>query len=161
MSLSDESEPAASPSGGGSEPPGAAQGTSGPDPPSGWTARDVERWIIIPLRLLRETAVVTGPGGALVSADLDRPSATFDIVAFAETVLGRGSDEHRALITWARIKAGGGDWDASVAQWCRDMGWTRRTFDRRRVRACERIAAAKGEADLRKRGETAPHRPGP
>ncbi|ACL58156.1 hypothetical protein [Methylobacterium nodulans] len=102
---------------------------------------------MIPTRLLRETSIVTGLGDALLSAAPDRPSASFDILAFAHTVL-TDKDEFLALTTYARIRAAGGDAEASIAEWCREKGWQERTFHRRRVRACERLAAAKNAASL-------------
>ncbi|ACL63181.1 hypothetical protein [Methylobacterium nodulans] len=117
------------------------------DPLPAWTAKDIERWVIIPMRLLRESAVATRPGNALRSTDLEQPSASFDILAFAHTVL-TDKDEFLALTTYARIRAAGGDAEASIAEWCREKGWQERTFHRRRVRACERLAAAKNAASL-------------
>lgn len=119
----------------------------GLDPPGGWTARDIERWLIIPMRALRETVIMAGAGNTLASVDPNRPSATFDILAFARTVLGTGSTELLAVTAWARIKAGLGDPDASIAEWCRLKGWEERTFHRRRIRACQKIAEAKNRAD--------------
>ncbi|ACL59131.1 conserved hypothetical protein [Methylobacterium nodulans ORS 2060] len=120
------------------------------DPLPAWTAKDIERWVIIPLRLLRESAIATGPGAALLSADLERPGASFDILGLARTVL-TDKDELLALKTYARIRAAGGDAEASIAEWCREKGWNERTFHRRRVRACERLAAAKNAASLAER----------
>ncbi|MGY2052395.1 hypothetical protein [Methylobacterium sp. JK268] len=139
--------------GGGGEPPSPQAVAAGPDPPR-WTARDIERWVIIPFRLLRETAIMAGPGNALHSVDRNRPSASFDILAFARTVLS-DRDELLALLTYARIRAAGGDAETSIAEWCREKDWQRRTFDRRWKRACERIAKAKDEADRRSRDRTA------
>jgi hypothetical protein len=78
--------------------------------------------------------------------------SAIDVIAWSEWILGRASDERRALLVWARAMArrrirrdrhlrlvrsvpGG-----SVSDHCREAGVCRRTFDRRRVRACERIA---------------------
>lgn len=125
---------------------------AGPDPPTRletWGVKDVERWLIMPMRQLRDTAILVTPANALVPVDPNRPSATFDILAFARTVLGKGTPELLAVMTWARIKAAGGNADASIAEWCRlkGEGWTERTFHRRRLRACQRIADAKNLAD--------------
>lgn len=124
-------------------------GLSGPDPPARepWTVADIERWLIMPMRQLRETSIFAGANNALYSADPSRPSATFDIIAFARTVLGKGSEELLTVTTWARIMAGGGDPDTSIAAWCREKGWQERTFHRRRRRACARITAEKNRVD--------------
>ncbi|ACL63189.1 hypothetical protein [Methylobacterium nodulans] len=64
-------------------------------------------------------------------------------------------DELLALKTYARIRAAGGDAEASIAEWCRLKGWQESTFHRRRVRACEKLAVAKNAAD-RAQGRCAP-----
>lgn len=119
-------------------------------PPAPWTVRDVERWLVIPMRSLRETALIASAGNALIAVNPNQPSATFDILAFARTVLGKGSDDLLAVVTWARIMAAGGCADASIAEWCREKGrgWSPATFHRRRKRACDRITQAKNAADL-------------
>jgi len=123
----------------------------GPDPPEPWTIKDVERWLLTPMRELRQGhSLVINPGNVLAPVEPDRPSATFDILAFARTVLGKGSDELTAVITWARIRAEDRDIDASIAEWCLAWGWSERSFHRRRKRGCERIAAAKTRADREK-----------
>lgn len=133
----------------------------GPDPPhrSGdpWTRADVERWIVMPMKILREQGVMAAPGNTLMPFAADTPAATFDMLAFARTVLGKGTPELLAVMTWARIKAAGGNVEASIAEWCREKGpgWSRATFDRRRIKACDRIAAAKNEADARSREDIA------
>gem|GEM_PF-2649940 len=108
----------------------------------------MERWLLTPMRELRQgLAILAKPGNALSPVDVNRPSATFDILAFARTVLGKGTDELTAVITWSRIRADGGDIEASIAEWCLTCGWSERTFHRRRKRGCERIAAAKTRVD--------------
>ena len=120
-----------------------------------WTIADVERWLITGFREMTYRPVYA-PGGscnALMSVHTKltpmAPSATFDIVAFAVTVLGKKNPECRAVLTWARSvaarEASKGDW--SIAEFCREFGWERRTFDRRRLRACQKLALAKNIAD--------------
>lgn len=118
----------------------------GPDP---WTAADVERWLLVPMRQLQSGAIQLHPGNALRPVDPHQPPSSYDILAFARTVLGKGSDELRAVVTWARITAQGGG-GSSIAEWCRLAGWDERTFHRRRRRACEKIAAAKNSEELRR-----------
>ncbi len=77
----------------------------GPDPPEPWTIKVGERWLLTPMRDVREgLAFVAHPGNALAPVDLDRPSATFDILAFARTVLGKGIEEVTAVITRSRLQ---------------------------------------------------------
>ncbi|GJD92901.1 hypothetical protein [Methylobacterium iners] len=94
------------------------------------------------------TAIYAPRGNTLATiAGSNVPSATFDIVAFAVTVLGPKSDELRALLIWARTKATRGDIGGSIAQFCAEKRWPRSTFEDRRRRASERIAEAKNRAD--------------
>ena len=118
----------------------------GTDPPSEpWTCADVERWLKTAFRAMPYTPIYAPRADTnhMESMDKNKPSATFDIAAFAATVLGRRSDECRAVLVWARTMAAREIGEASIAEFCREMGWNRRTFDRRRVRACDKIAAAK------------------
>lgn len=115
--------------------------------PGSWTARDVERWLVIPMRLLLEGPLVVLPGNMHRPIGPDLQPAHFDILAFARTVLGAGTPELLAIVTWARIKARAGDPDSSIAFWCREMGWRERTFYRRKDRALARVAQAKNAAD--------------
>lgn len=118
-----------------------------------WTADDVGRWLITGFREMTFRPVYAPSGNTLISVNTplapSAPSATFDIVAFAITVLGKKSDECRAVLVWARSvaarEAAKGDW--SIAEFCREHRWERRTFDRRRQRACAKIALAKNIAD--------------
>ncbi|MFY9294020.1 MAG: hypothetical protein WAP03_25495 [Methylorubrum rhodinum] len=95
------------------------------------------------------TAIYAPRGNTLQAASGEAGDETFDMIAYSGTVLGDRSDERRALLFWARSKATAGGVGGSVAQFCKDnrMTWSRATFDRVRIRACERIAEAKnGEA---------------
>ncbi len=114
-----------------------------------WTDADVKRWLVIPMRMLREQGLMAGAGDALIPTNRDTPQATFDILAFARTVLGKGSDELRAVTTWARIMAEGGDTETSIAEWCRGWGWKERSFYRRLNRGIARIVEAKNRVDCR------------
>ncbi len=129
---------------------------AGPDPPAPalepWTCDDVERWLIAAFGVLATTPLYS-PGGNTLSAstwaNADVPSSTFDIVAFTGTVLGNTSRERRVLLFWARVKAGrSGVWQ-SVSAFCKEAGIDRRQFDRLRVRACAKVAAAKNRVDGR------------
>lgn len=124
----------------------------GPDPPqtgAPWTCADVEVWLKFALRQMRYTAIYAPRGNTLQSLTPGSPSATFDIVAFSGTVLGRGSLEHRIVLLWARAIATEGEVGGSIAEYCRERRWDRSTFDRRRKRACIKIAEAKNRADGR------------
>ena len=116
----------------------------GPDPP--WTDADTERWLVVPMRILREQGIIAAPGNRLVPFGGETPEATFDILAFARTVLGQGTHELRAVMTWARISAEGGHGEASIAEWCRGFGWKERTFYRRLRRGIAKITAEKNRA---------------
>lgn len=142
--------------------------TAVPPVATAWTVEDVERWLIAGFREMLFRPVYAPGGNTLLSVNTpispSAPSATFDIVAFAPTVLGKGSRECLAVLTWARSLAARdtakGDW--SIAEFCREKGWPRRTFDRRRLRACQKIALAKNIADglqQREKNRTTRRRP--
>ena len=127
---------------------------SEPDPP-GWTCADVERWLVAAFMVLPDAPIYSPRPNVLKAAVSNVSPSTFDWIAFSADVLGRSSPERLALLTWARVQAGkrmrlrgwvrdvpGG----SVEDFCREYGIPRKTFDRRRRRACERIAAARGKA---------------
>lgn len=118
--------------------------------PEPWSRRDIERWLITPMRLLQD-GIVALPGNTLEAIDPDRPNSTFDILAFARTVLGKDTPELRAVTTWARIMAAGGNADASIREWCGLWGWKERSFYRRLKRGIDRIVEAKNHADGRVR----------
>lgn len=113
-----------------------------------WTAGDVEVWLVAAFRAMPYAGVFAPSARAstLRTAAGETPSATFDILAFSGTVLGERSPERRALLFWARLRATRGEMGESVAEFCREMRWPRSTFELRRRRACERVAAAKNAA---------------
>ena len=123
---------------------------SGPDPPPRtprWTCADIELWLTAAFRALPTTAIYAPRGNTLASVEKDVPSATFDIVAFSATVLGRKSIECLIVLMWARSKATRGEAGGSLSRLCVATGWSRSTLEDRRRRACERIAEAKNRAD--------------
>lgn len=122
----------------------------GPDPPrEPWTCADVERWLKTAFRAMPYTPIYAPRGTTLRSATPDQPSATFDILAFTGTVLGERSDDRKILLVWARAIVTEGSVGGSIAQFCTATGLRRRTFDRRRLRACERIAVEKNRIEGR------------
>lgn len=122
----------------------------GPDPPrEPFTCSDVEGWLKAAFRAMPYTPIYAPRGNTLRSVKRDQPSATFDILAFSGTVLGDESDERKILLLWARAIVTEGEIGGSIAQFCDLKGWNRRTFDRKRVRACEKIVAAKNKVDGR------------
>lgn len=122
----------------------------GPDPPrEPWTCADVERWLKTAFRAMPYTPIYAPRGNTLKSVDHDQPSATFDIVAFTGTVLGERSEDRKILLVWARAIVTEGEVGGSIAYFCAATGMQRRTFDRRRLRACEKIAAEKNRIDGR------------
>lgn len=116
-----------------------------------WNCADVERWLKTAFRSMPYTPIYAPRGNMLRSACADQPSATFDILAFTGTVLGERSEDRKILLVWARAIVTEGEVGGSIAEYCKAAGLQRRTFDRRRLRACERIAAEKNRADGRHR----------
>lgn len=125
------------------------QRTDSLDPPAPWTCADIERWLIVAFKAMPYVPIYSPRGNTLTSANRNQPSATFDIVAFTGTVLGDRSDERKILLLWARAIATEGEVGGSIAQFCEAHGMYRSTFDRKRMRACERIAAEKNRVDGR------------
>lgn len=122
------------------------------DPPLElWTCADVERWLKTAFREMPYTPIYAPRGNTLKSVYQDKPSATFDIVAFTGTVLGERSEERRILLLWARAIATEGEVGGSIAEYCVASGMQRRTFDRKRSRACEKIAAEKNRIEGQRR----------
>lgn len=95
------------------------------------------------------TPIYAPRGNTLRSVDPHRPSASLDILAFSGTVLGERSEDRKILLVWARAIVTEGEVGGSIAQFCEAKGLARRTFDRRRIKACERIAKTKNRIDGR------------
>lgn len=94
------------------------------------------------------TPIYAPRGNTLRSAGVSHtPSATFHIVASLGAVLGTGPTSARWYSSGRARIATDGEVGGSVAEFCRAQGWQWKTFDRRRHRACERIAAAKSARD--------------
>lgn len=122
----------------------------GPDTPrEPFTCADVEGWLKAALRAMPFTPIYAPRGNTLQSANKSQPSATFDILAFTGTVLGDRSEERKILLVWARAIVTEGEVGGSISQFCQARDMQRRTFDRKRVRACEKIAAEKNRIDGR------------
>jgi hypothetical protein len=126
-----------------------------------WTGADVERWLVAAFMAFTGAGVFSVPS-RLLPADPREMPATFDWISFSAEILGSASPERIALLTWARAKArrrirrhrrlrllrevpGG-----TVTDYCHEVGVQRRTFDRRRKRACERLAEAWNEQSMRR-----------
>jgi hypothetical protein len=118
-----------------------------------WTAAAVAEAAIEAFRTLPNIPIYSPRRAEFVPVNPRHDGSPIDIIAWSERILGRASAERRALLVWARAMArrrirqdrhlrlvrsvpGG-----SVSDHCREAGVCRRTFDRRRIRACERIAA--------------------
>ncbi|MGU3467570.1 hypothetical protein ACLBXO_22240 [Methylobacterium sp. C33D] len=125
----------------------------GPDPPA-MTCADVERWLVAAFMAFTSSGIFSVRPNRLQPNDPQEMRATFDWIVFSAEILGRDSEERIALLTWARAKArrqikrhrrlrllkdvpGG-----SITDHCREFGIWRRTFDRRRKRACEKLSNA-------------------
>ena len=100
---------------------------------------------------LPTTPIFSARSGEATLLNPHAAPGTMDWIAFSALVLGRGSQARRYLLTWARCEArriaiardmpnppGGG----TVADYCREMGIKRRTFDRTVDRCCNLLAAA-------------------
>lgn len=120
----------------------------GPDPPC--TCKDVRRWLVAAFMALPTIPIYSVRKGQAEMLNPNAAPGTFDWVAFSAAVLGRESRPRKYLLTWARCEArriaiarnmsnppGGG----TVADYCREMGIERRTFDRTVERACNLLAA--------------------
>ncbi|MCJ2068122.1 hypothetical protein MKK75_04735 [Methylobacterium sp. J-030] len=127
--------------------PAPQEGRNPPREP--WTCADVERWLTTAFRAMPYTSIYAPRGNTLQSVSANQPSATFDILAFTGTVLGDRSEERKILLLWARAIATEGEVGGSIAQFCGAWDMKRRTFDRKRVRACERVVAEKNRLDGR------------
>jgi len=128
----------------------------GPDPPA-MTCLDVERWLIALFMTLTDTPVFSARTRRIEPTSPNIAPGPLFWLEFATAVLGAGSPELVALLTWARAKArrrikrhrrlrllkdvpGG-----TITDHCTEFGVNRRTFDRQRKRACERVADAWNE----------------
>ncbi|MCJ2020603.1 hypothetical protein MKK84_24770 [Methylobacterium sp. E-065] len=117
-----------------------------PNPPrEPFTCSDVEGWLKAAFRAMPFTPIYAPRGNTLRSAMQNQPSATFDILAFTGTVLGDRSEERKILLVWARAIVTEGQVGGSIAQFCEARGMHRSTFDRKRMRACKKIAAEKNK----------------
>lgn len=121
-----------------------------PQPREPFTCTDVEGWLKAAFREMPYTPIYAPRGNTLKSVFGSKPSATFDILAFSGTVLGDRSEERKILLIWARAIVTEGDVGGSIAQFCEARGMYRSTFDRRRIRACQKIAAEKNRIEGRR-----------
>ena len=120
----------------------------GPDPPC--TCADVRRWLVAAFMTLPSILIDSARVGEGIMLNPHAAPGTLDWVAFSSMVLGRESRARKYLLTWARCEArriaiarnmpnppGGG----TVADYCREMGVERRTFDRTVERTCNLLTA--------------------
>ena len=108
----------------------------------GWTAERVGDALVEAFRALPHMPVYAPRPSQLEAALAGHDPTPIDVLALTEHALGRSSPQHRLVLVWARSIATGGDVGGSLRQWCRARGISRSTFDRQRVKACERVAAA-------------------
>lgn len=124
---------------------------------SAFTPLDVERWLIALFMTLTTTPIFSARPRHVEAVKANVAPGPLFWLEFATVVLGAGTPELIALLTWARAKArrrikrhrrlrllkdvpGG-----TVTDHCIEFGVNRRTFDRQRKRACERVADAWNE----------------
>ncbi|MFC6790597.1 hypothetical protein ACFQE0_13870 [Methylobacterium komagatae] len=118
------------------------------------TCVDVERWLVAMFMTLTTTPIFSARPRHVEAVKPNVAPGPLFWLEFATVVLGAGTPELIALLTWARAKArrrikrhrrlrllkdvpGG-----TVTDHCVEFGVNRRTFDRQRKRACERVADA-------------------
>ncbi len=74
-----------------------------------WRATRVAKAVAQAFRLLPTIAVYAPRAGRLRAALPSQSERILDILMTAEALLGRGSDEHDALLVWGRAEAAGGE----------------------------------------------------
>lgn len=123
------------------------------------STEDVRRWLVGLFLELPGSPVYAATRGNVVFVDPDKSPSSFDWLALAAEVLGARSRERLWVMTFARCEArriaiargmprppAGG----TVAEFCREFGVRRTTFDRTVRAALERLAH---EWDRRRAGE--------
>lgn len=109
-----------------------------------WTAELVCQRMIEAFRKLPSVPIVIPRGDVLQPArPIPRP-AELDMITLSAQHLGRDSDERRFLLAWASARASG----RSVRDHCRQMGWPRETFQRKRKAACRLLAERLNSASI-------------
>lgn len=102
-----------------------------------WTPEMVCERMVEAFRQLPGVAVYSPQPNVLQAALPDQPRpADFDLVALSAHYLSRNSDERRYLLAWASARAAG----RSIREECRERGWPRENFRRKRHKACRIIA---------------------
>lgn len=106
-----------------------------------WTAERVGEAVIDAFRVLPTMPVYSPRRAEFVPVLPGQDASPLDVLALSEHVLGRSAPEHRILLIWARSLATRGDVGGSIRQYCVERDLSHKTFDRRRKRACTRVAA--------------------
>ena len=120
----------------------------GPDPPE-CSCSDVRRWLVAAFMALPTTPIFSARTGEGTLMNPNTAPGTFDWIGFSGQILGQKSRARLFLLTWARCEArriaiarnmsnppGGG----TIADYCREAGVDRRTFNRTVDRCCNLIA---------------------
>jgi hypothetical protein len=107
------------------------------DPLPRWTPDMVCERMIEAFRKLPKVPVYSPQANVLQTA-LPRQArpADLDLISLSAHYLARNSEERRFLLAWASARASG----RSVREVCREMGWPRENFRRKRHKACKTIA---------------------
>jgi len=107
------------------------------DPLPQWTPELVCERMIEAFRQLPRVPVYS-PRENLLQPALPRTArpAELDLISLSARYLSRNSDERRFLLAWASARASG----RSIREECRERGWPRENFRRKRHKACRIIA---------------------
>jgi hypothetical protein len=99
-----------------------------------WTAARVADALIAIFRQLPGTSFYSPRVGVFKPS---RPVEGLELITAVQACLGRESPAARLLLTWARVRAGGG----SFQMHCRETGYSRSTAYYQRDRSLKRVAA--------------------
>jgi hypothetical protein len=102
-----------------------------------WTADDVRRRLVDEFRQLQGRPVFSPRKNEFLLVDYTTGRIVMlDVIAASAHYLGRESTARKMVLAAARAEAS----HASIRELCREMGWPRRTFQRRCQAACSHIA---------------------
>lgn len=130
-------------------------------PDTAWTPADVRRWLIATFLALPNAPIYSLPGGGISSMAQNVPDATFCWIGFLNEVIPDRAVRLSVLI-WAKSEAAKeierrrlrmSIPRASIAEACREHGWSRQTFTYRVKTALKKLAAERARRDAASAGE--------